>query len=39
MEIVVITVIVIGAVSFEEQLTNMKASLDRLSKESAEKDA
>ena len=31
--------IMIGAINFEEEFTSMKAILERLSKESAEKDA
>ena len=33
------TVIMPGVANLEEQLASMKATLDRLSKESAEKDA
>ena len=36
---VIMPVMVTGATNFEEQLASMKATLDRLSKESAEKDA
>jgi len=39
MKTVVILVMVIGAVSLEEQLIDMKANLDRLLKENVEKDA
>ena len=36
---VIMPVMVTGATNFEEQLASMKATLDRLSKQSAEKDA
>jgi len=36
---VIMPVMMTGTTNFEEQLTSMKATLDRLSKESAKKDA
>ena len=37
-DIVIMPVMVIAATNFEDQLASMKVALDRLSKESAEKD-
>ena len=36
---IIMPVMVTGAINFEEELANMKATLERLSKESEEKDA